>query len=169
VNPAQAWLLHRIRWRLGHRNQAVEDASILYAAWGLTDVAEEIKGRGGESPEAAWRWIAERWDSGGMTVSPNKRHFEAAQHYAELADEEATLGALERSLASHEPALEARLIDPIFDPIRNTPRFRALTEKMGLTAYHAKYLKRPRVLQPVAPTVASDSARAAQREASAAR
>jgi hypothetical protein len=51
---------------------------------------------------------------------------------------DAALAALERSVAEHEPGVELYGLEPAFDPIRDNPRFRALIEKMGLTAYHEK-------------------------------
>jgi hypothetical protein len=71
----------------------------------------------------------------------------AALHFAELGDPDAALAALERSIAAHEAGFELIGFNPAFNVIRDTPRFRALIEKMGLSAYHAKYRKPPGDLQ----------------------
>jgi hypothetical protein len=58
---------------------------------------------------------------------------------AELGDVDSSAAALERSVAEHEVGMELFGLDPIFDPIRDTPRFRAVIARMGLTNYHARY------------------------------
>jgi hypothetical protein len=35
------------------------------------------------------------------------------------------------------------LLMPCFDDLRDEPRYRAIIEQLGLTAYHTKYLKQP--------------------------
>jgi TolB-like protein/DNA-binding winged helix-turn-helix (wHTH) protein len=150
VGPEAAPFLPSIQWRLDKREAAVASLARLYSAWGASDAARELDGRVNEDPEAAWRWIADRWRDGDIPARPNQHHFLSASFYVELGDLEAALAALERSVAEHEPAMEMYALDPILDPIRDTPRFRALIARMGLTAYHAKYLKRPGSTQPLA-------------------
>jgi hypothetical protein len=53
-------------------------------------------------------------------------------------DHERALGALETTPFNTE--FPRNLVYPNFDPVRDTPRFRALVEREHLTAYHAKYL-----------------------------
>jgi serine/threonine-protein kinase len=138
--PMAAQYLTNIQWRLGDRSKAVESWRDLMTALNGTDTAREFSRIGATDPEAAWRWAAEQQAAGAPGfLMPNLNDMTAATTFAELGDMEAALGALERSVAEHEPGMEDFSIDPIFDPIRNTPRFRALLDRMGLTAYHEKY------------------------------
>jgi TolB-like protein/DNA-binding winged helix-turn-helix (wHTH) protein len=145
VQSGGAVFLSDAQWRLGKRAEAVESWAASAAANGDPAGARELRRRLQESPEAAWRWAAEQQAAGTAFVFPNQNDFLSGWTYAELGDMEAALAALERSVAEHEPGMELFGLDPVFDPIRDTPRFRALIEKVGLTAYHAKYLTRPRM------------------------
>jgi DNA-binding winged helix-turn-helix (wHTH) protein/TolB-like protein/Tfp pilus assembly protein PilF len=55
-----------------------------------------------------------------------------AKRYAFLSENENALESLERSAASHEFLLAFVKADPIFDAIRDEPRFREVLRKMGL-------------------------------------
>jgi TolB-like protein/DNA-binding winged helix-turn-helix (wHTH) protein len=142
--PIVAGYLTNLLWRLGERSEAVEAWRDLMLALDGPSTAREFARIGASDPEAAWRWAAEQQAAGvAGFLAPNSNHATAAITFAEVGDLEAALRELERSVAEHEPAMETLTVDPILDPLRETPRFRALIEKMGLTAYHAKYLKRP--------------------------
>jgi TolB-like protein len=134
--------LQDILWRRGKRDEAVENLRRGFAALGSVSAASEIERLRATGPEVAMRWVADQNAHGPLGASwPNINDYLAGLFYAELGDMDAALESIERSVAEHELGMNASAIDPIFDPIRDTPRFRALIEKMGLTAYHAKYLK----------------------------
>jgi TolB-like protein len=169
IDSGWAPFLPSVQWRLGRHEEVLARIQKQLADSGDAAASREIARRSAESPAAAMRWIAEQQAAGRLLVFPNQRHFLAAQTYAEARDLGSALAELERSVATHEPGMELFGVDPIFDPIRDTPRFRALIEQMGLTAYHEKYGVFERARQRVALTAAGDSAPVAQREASAAR
>jgi adenylate cyclase len=128
----------RILWRLGRRDEAVEALHALSAAF-VPEVARELETQRAAEPEAAWRSRASRLaaqPAGPFSPSPK---FSAALFFAELGDYDAAMNALERSVAAHEPGFALNAIDVILDPIRETPRFRALLDRMNLTPYHEKY------------------------------
>jgi hypothetical protein len=64
----------------------------------------------------------------------------------------------EKSVAEHEPGMELFGGDPIIDPIRDSARFRALIERMGLTAYYEKNGVFERAWQRVATSVHNNEA-----------
>jgi tetratricopeptide (TPR) repeat protein len=136
--PALA-LLPRASWRLGRRDAAVAESAQILRALGSDAGAAELERRGAASVEDTWRWLAELQAATWHAGIPNLHELIAARTYAELGDMDAALAALERSVASHEAGLELFGLDPIFDSIRDTPRFRALIEQLGLGAYHAKH------------------------------
>jgi hypothetical protein len=82
--------------------------------------------------------------------------------YTELGDADASVAALERSVAEHEVGMELFGLDPIFDPIRETPRFRAVIARMRLTEYHARY-GRGRARTLASPSQSHDRTAAARR------
>lgn len=55
-----------------------------------------------------------------------------ASHYMRLNKHEEALDALEKSLNQYDNFLPTINVDPVFDPIRNNPRFIAVIEKLGL-------------------------------------
>ena len=54
--------------------------------------------------------------------------------YAQLADKEAALSALERAYAIKDGGLTSLLVDPWLDPLRNEPRFDAIVRKMNFSS-----------------------------------
>jgi len=52
--------------------------------------------------------------------------------YIGLSEKEQAFAALDKSLANHSPGLTALKVDPIFDPLRGDPRFKAVLRKLGL-------------------------------------
>jgi TolB-like protein/DNA-binding winged helix-turn-helix (wHTH) protein len=143
-NPA---VLHfpAIQWQLGRKLESV--AGLHALAHSSSVHADEIGRLGARDPASDWRAFAERLSA--MDPKPfTSAHFISGQSFAVIGDWEAALRELERSVAEHEPGMEMFGLDPVFDPIRGTPRFRALIGQMGLTSYHAKYLPRERFLQP---------------------
>jgi TolB-like protein len=136
-------LLPHIRWQRGQRAEAVRSLREGLAARGFSEAAREVERRGASAPEEAWRWFAEWLAAGDSARGRLPRHFSSGMQFAELDDLEAALAALERSVAAHEAGFDQFGLSPAFDPIRDTPRFRALIEKVGLAPYQAKYLQRP--------------------------
>jgi TolB-like protein len=138
--PTGGTFLRTIQWRLGRRDESVETLRRMLEARGMREPVREIDERRAAGPEAVNRWRAEQLAAGELELlPPNLDSFFAAQTFAELGDFDAALRELERSVAEHEAGMEYYGLDPIFDPIRDTERFRALIERMGLTAYHEKY------------------------------
>jgi hypothetical protein len=139
--------LAKIQWRLGKREEAVATLRRQLARRGLPAAVRELDRLRDAGPEAVWRWRAELRTLAEPVagISMAAREFLAGATHAELGDLEAALNALERSVAAHEPGMELHGLDYIFDPIRDTPRFRALVEQIGLTAYHARYAQRRRL------------------------
>jgi hypothetical protein len=162
TGPGAAPFLASIQWRLGRRSEAVATLQRDIEAIASPELARALTRIAERDSEAAWRWYAGQRTSGSLGNAKNLDAIASAVTYAEIGDMEAALSALELSYAKHEPGLEMYGCDPVFDPIRETPRFRVLIEKMGLTAYHANYLRRPRVAHPVAePEPLAPSERAA--------
>ena len=104
-------------------------------------------------PEAEWSWYAlavagdtvaartrlralEQRIAGGGRINPN----ELALLYLGLADTAAALGTLER----YNWSLNLAVTDPIFDPIRASPRFLALLPRLGLPRDAARITARAR-------------------------
>jgi len=143
IDPTAAEFLGNLQWRLGHQAELLEGWRRWVEANGDRETMREFEQVAAKGDAGLWRWLAGQQAAGRLSP-PNMNDFAAAQTYAELGDMELALQELERSVAEHEPGMEMFGLDPIFDPVRDTSRFRALIEKMGLTAYHAKYLRRPR-------------------------
>jgi tetratricopeptide (TPR) repeat protein len=132
--------LPSIQWRLGKRESAVESLRRILERAGAAAAVRDLDILRGDGPESVWRWRAAlRTPEPVAGITTAAREFLSARTYAELGDMESALAAIERSFAAHEPGMELQGLDVIFDPIRDTPRFRALIEHMGLTAYHEKY------------------------------
>src|ERR1017187_1650638 len=49
-----------------------------------------------------------------------------------LGDKAGALTSLENSYTHHETDVNYIAVDPVFDPLRNEPRFQALLKKLGL-------------------------------------
>jgi TolB-like protein/DNA-binding winged helix-turn-helix (wHTH) protein len=145
------FLLPSIPWRRGEHAEAIAQLTQALVALGASAAAREIEQRAAESPETAWRWQAEQLASPDASAF-NLNAFLAARMFAELGDAEHAIAALERSVARHETGLEMFGLDPVFDRMRETPRFRVLIETMGLTAYHAKYREQLQRRSSAAPT-----------------
>lgn len=61
--------------------------------------------------------------------------FQIAEIHAFRGDHDAAFEWLERALHSRDPGLAVLLGDPVFDELKSDSRYRALIEKLGLTAY----------------------------------
>jgi len=59
--------------------------------------------------------------------------FNTAQFYIRAGENDRALDWLEKSLAAHDPGLPYVHVSPIWDPLRNKPRFQALLRQMNLT------------------------------------
>lgn len=59
--------------------------------------------------------------------------------YMYLDDRENALAHLERAFEMKEPWLNWMHIEPVFDPLRDEPRFRSIAEKIGYNAFKANY------------------------------
>ena len=54
-------------------------------------------------------------------------------HMGLLEDKEQTLAYLEKACEEHSTLLTALKVDPLYDPLRNDPRFQSILHKVGLT------------------------------------
>jgi TolB-like protein/DNA-binding winged helix-turn-helix (wHTH) protein/tetratricopeptide (TPR) repeat protein len=158
--------LGMIYWKLGERDKAVDFMRLWYPEHDPTvEVAEAIdRERAIGGPDAVVRWLAEEFsrdDSRPSRIMGARNHHFSAMHWLAIGENERALDQIEIAWDRREGEMRRYIAGALFDPIRDTPRFRALIEKMGLTAYHAKYLKRPHMTEPVAPAAASVSAPAA--------
>ncbi len=52
--------------------------------------------------------------------------------YIGLGDKDEVFAWLDKALANHSPGLTALKVDPIYDPLRSDPRFKAVLKKVGL-------------------------------------
>jgi DNA-binding winged helix-turn-helix (wHTH) protein/TolB-like protein len=157
-------------WLMGRRDEYVAGMRATLAKRGDSAAVAEIdRLNTSEGPEAVARWLAEN----PARVDPANPEWNlkltAAVAFMCARDHDRALHALETIPFNTE--FPRNLVYPNFDPVRDHPRFQALVERERLTAYHAKYLPGPQAREPTeeaAPRAASDSARTAQREASAA-
>lgn len=65
-------------------------------------------------------------------VRPDTQYRQLAHYYMQLNKHEEALDALEKSLEQYDYHLLIINIDPVYDPIRNHARFKAVIEKLGL-------------------------------------
>ena len=96
----------------------------------LLALARQSLHRGGE--QAMWRAIlaserAQRSDSEGPTYA-------MAQAEAQLGHTEPSLRDLEQLCAKHDSQLMNLVIDPLFDPVRQSPKFQEIVALTGLRA-----------------------------------
>jgi hypothetical protein len=52
--------------------------------------------------------------------------------YAGIGDKKQALAWLEKAYLQHSNALTALKVDPVYDPLRNDPRFQNLLQHVGL-------------------------------------
>jgi hypothetical protein len=64
--------------------------------------------------------------------------FGLAMAYTALGDQTAALGRLEQAYEDRGGWMVWLGVEPALDPLRSHPRFRALLERMGLTAFDAE-------------------------------
>jgi hypothetical protein len=52
--------------------------------------------------------------------------------YASIGDKKQAFAWLEKAYVQHSSALTALKVDPVYDPLRNDPRFQNLLQRVGL-------------------------------------
>jgi hypothetical protein len=111
-------------------------------------IAEVDRLHAAAGPRGVARWAAE--NSARLNpLAPRWVHrIIASVHFIFAGDLDAALGALESMPFSINSL--PYFSSPHFDALRDLPRFRAITDEVGLTAYHAKYLKRAPGADPLA-------------------
>jgi hypothetical protein len=57
--------------------------------------------------------------------------YDVAQIYAALGDQPQAIDWLERAYTRKDAGITEAAVDPMFDPIRDNPRFAAFVQKMG--------------------------------------
>ena len=141
IEPAFSLNDSYARWLAGYREDWVADLRLLFVRLGDEAAVAEVD-RVNESggPKAVARWAgdhAERMDP----LMPQWVHrLVAATNYAMAGEVESALAALESAPFLH--VFPEYLMSPHYDGLRDHPRFQAIVEAQGLTAYHAKYLQR---------------------------
>jgi DNA-binding winged helix-turn-helix (wHTH) protein/TolB-like protein len=147
LNPLFLGSSANLLWLMGRRDDYVAGLRATLAKRGDTAAIAEIdRLHAAEGPRGVARWAAEhpaRVDPGNPTWILKTT---AAVAFMHAGDHDRALEALESQPFNTE--LPYSLTWPMFDPLRDHPRFQALVEREHLTAYHAKYLTRPRVTQP---------------------
>ncbi len=76
-----------------------------------------------------WNYIIDKQRSAAPEKIQNRT---LAYHYMQVNKHEEALDALEKSLNQYDNYLPTINADPVYDPIRNHPRFMAVIEKLGL-------------------------------------
>ncbi len=85
-------------------------------------------------PRGAWQDLLALRRSSGASA------FRLAQFaLLELHDRSVALDWLEQSLRDHEPDLVSLVLDPIFDPVREDPRARAILAEIHLAKWPVWY------------------------------
>jgi TolB-like protein/tRNA A-37 threonylcarbamoyl transferase component Bud32 len=110
---------------------AIEAQAAYYKAWGWPDVADALTKSYAESGWAAALRRATEVALAAHGGEPGVA-YEAAWNYAMAGDRARALDWLERSYAEGVANLPYIGIDPVFDPLRNEPRFQVLLRKMNL-------------------------------------
>jgi TolB-like protein len=84
----------------------------------------------GHGITGAWRWLLH----GGIDriPQPYSRPYYYATYHALLGEREQAVDWLEKAQAVRSSSLAGVATDPVFDPLRDEPRFRALLKAMGL-------------------------------------
>jgi TolB-like protein/Tfp pilus assembly protein PilF len=118
----------------GQHEEAIDAWRRSYASRGETERVEALERgwqEGGYS--AALRAVAELMQEQsrqGIYVTP----WQIGTLYTRAGDEELALDFLEQAYEERDPNTPYLSIDPIFDYMRDNPRFQALIEKLGLAA-----------------------------------
>jgi tetratricopeptide (TPR) repeat protein len=133
-----------IYWRLGDREKAVDFMRLWYPEHDPTvEVAEAIdRERAAGGPEAVMRWLAmelRRDDSRSSRILTARNHHLSAIYWLAIGENDLALDEIEIAWDRREGEMRRYIAGALFDAIRDTPRFRALLDRMGLTAYHEKY------------------------------
>jgi TolB-like protein/Flp pilus assembly protein TadD len=118
---------------LGHFDEAVAAAETLLALGDLPSTTAPVFWAAGRRDEA-WEMCGERPDLD--ADDPQEPIAQCAVYLLMLEGEvDPVLDYLEGLIPDREPILMYQLIDPIYDPIREHPRFIALTEAMNMTEW----------------------------------
>ncbi|WP_340589131.1 TIR domain-containing protein [Erythrobacter alti] len=99
-----------------------KDTADLVRLRGQAIVADRLEGR--EAGQAKLDELIARYADNSL--------YQQAQVLAARGDTEAALTALEAGLAKEDPGLMRTGVDPLLDPIRQEPRFRAILASLGL-------------------------------------
>jgi hypothetical protein len=75
-------------------------------------------------PAGMWRVLAEQ------TRASGQDHLGLARYYTELGAADSAIESLARAVETHEFRMVFACSDPVFDPLREDPRFRQVLEKV---------------------------------------
>ncbi|TFU05480.1 TIR domain-containing protein [Polymorphobacter arshaanensis] len=63
-------------------------------------------------------------------INNDRFHYQLAQIHAQRGEKALALASLDKALATHDSAVQFSLTDPLLDPLRREPRFRALVAEL---------------------------------------
>jgi TolB-like protein/class 3 adenylate cyclase/Tfp pilus assembly protein PilF len=84
----------------------------------------------GHGLRGVWRWLVEQGIA--LVPQPYSRPYYYATYHALLGEKARALDWLEKAQAVRSSSLASVATDPVFDALRDEPRFRALLKAMGL-------------------------------------
>jgi serine/threonine-protein kinase len=63
-------------------------------------------------------------------INNDRFHYQLAQIHAQRGDKAQALASLDKALATHDSAMQFALTDPLLDPLRREPRFKAMVAEL---------------------------------------
>jgi serine/threonine-protein kinase len=122
--------LRRALWQMGRREEAF--AMLAETGWGKQPKVKEALERGyaDAGPEGAMLAAAQYLVAHADTARVDP--LEIAVNFGRAGENEAALDWLEKAEDNYSPTIVHTLLDPCFDPIRDTARFKALRRRMNL-------------------------------------
>jgi serine/threonine-protein kinase len=128
--PGAASFLRRSYWQLGRFEEAVE--SLRETRWGSQPRVREALDRGyaKAGPQGAMLAVARLLES--EADSSYVSSMSIALYYAAAGEGGPAVDWLEKAEEMREPTLVHILMDPVFDVVRDSPRFKAIRRRMNL-------------------------------------
>ena len=130
-NPALHSLLHGAFYAQGRHDEALAEWKAFLAAVGERELEEAVeRGYAEGGYREAMRRAAETWAArSGTTFIPP---YDLAAFFAAAGEHDRTLEWLERAYEARDPNLPYMGVNPLFDSVRDDPRFQDLLRRMNL-------------------------------------